>query len=102
MSISWQFLDSDLTFYFQVVPDVRRDDDMDIRQYVWFKKVPTGDKPECQVISGVVFPKNVVHKKMNCSFTQPKILMLSCAIEYQVSCILVEYYIFNVNNNANN
>eukprot|EP00795_Rhopilema_esculentum_P013781 gene13781-4710_t len=67
----------------QVVPDVRRDDDMDIRQYVWFKIVPVGDKPECQVVSGVAFPKNVVHKKMTCSFTQPKILMLSCAIEYQ-------------------
>ena len=68
----------------QVVPDVRRDDDMDIRQYVWFKAVPVGDKPECQVISGVVFTKHVVHKKMTCNFTQPRILMLSCAIEYQV------------------
>ena len=68
----------------QVVPDVRRDDDMDIRQYVWFKSVPVGDKPECQVISGVVFTKHVVHKKMTCNFTQPRILMLTCAIEYQV------------------
>ena len=72
-----------------MVPDVRRDDDMDIRRYVWFKKIPVGDKPDLQVISGVVFPKNVVHKKMNCSFTHPKILMLSCAIEYQVSIVEV-------------
>eukprot|EP00794_Sanderia_malayensis_P017724 gene17724-19496_t len=67
----------------KVVPDARRDDDMDIRRYVWFKKVPVGDVPECQVVSGVVFTKNVVHKKMNSNLTQPRILMLSCAIEYQ-------------------
>ena len=62
---------------------------MDIRHYVWFKKVPLGDRPDLKVVSGVVFPKNVVHKKMNCSFTHPKILMLSCAIEYQVCALPV-------------
>ena len=70
----------------QVVPDVRREDDMDIRRYVWIKKVPGGQEPDCEVVSGVVFTKNVAHKKMTCHFTQPRILMLGCAIEYQV-CI---------------
>ncbi|XP_065655744.1 1-phosphatidylinositol 3-phosphate 5-kinase isoform X3 [Hydra vulgaris] len=66
-----------------VVPDVHRDDDMDIRRYVWFTKVPGGLKSDCHLINGVVFPKNVSHKRMNTVFTSPKILMMSCAIEYQ-------------------
>lgn len=73
-------------FFDQVIPDVRRDDDMDIRHYVWCTKVPGGQKSDSHLVSGVVFPKNVAHKRMNCSFTQPRIMMMSCAIEYQVFC----------------
>ena len=65
------------------MPDVRRDD-MDIRRYVWIIKVVGGEKVDCRFISGVVLRKNVAHKRMSDSFTSPSILMLSCAIEYQV------------------
>ncbi|XP_066922727.1 1-phosphatidylinositol 3-phosphate 5-kinase-like isoform X3 [Clytia hemisphaerica] len=84
LSNSWK--DILLPFIFKisekVVPDVRRDD-MDIRRYVWITKVAGGQKKDCHFISGVVFRKNVAHKRMSGSFTSPSILMLSCAIEYQ-------------------
>lgn len=70
--------------FLQVVPDVVRGDDMDIRQYVWITKVPGGLKTDSHLVSGVVFRKNVSHKRMASFYKEPKILMMSCAIEYQV------------------
>ena len=68
-----------------MTPDVRKDDDMDICEYVKFKKIPGGSKSDCEVISGVVFTKNIANKKMASVLSNPKILVLSCAIDYQVS-----------------
>ncbi|KAL9957912.1 hypothetical protein ACROYT_G034867 [Oculina patagonica] len=67
----------------QVTPDVRKDDDMDICEYVKFKKIPGGNKSDCEMISGVVFTKNIANKKMASVLSNPKILVLSCAIDYQ-------------------
>ena len=67
----------------QVSPDVRKDDDMDICEYVKFKKIPGGNKRDCEMISGVVFTKNIANKKMASVLSHPKILVLSCAIDYQ-------------------
>ena len=58
---------------------------MDIRHYVKIKKIPGGSRSECRIVSGVVCTKNVVHKKMASSITQPKILMLACPVDFQVS-----------------
>ena len=77
----------------QVVPGVREEDDMDIRQYVKFKKIPGGSKSDCQLVSGVVFTKNITNKKMNCTLHNPKILVLSCAIDYQVRLVVVCLFI---------
>ncbi|XP_070571165.1 1-phosphatidylinositol 3-phosphate 5-kinase-like [Ptychodera flava] len=67
-----------------VKPDVRHDDDdMDIRQYVQFKKVPGGHKTDSCMVNGVVCTKNVAHKKMDTYILNPKILLLTSAIEYQ-------------------
>ena len=68
----------------QVTPDVRKDDGMDICDYVKFKKIPGGNKSDCEMISGVVFTKNIANKKMASVLSNPKILVLSCAIDYQV------------------
>ncbi|XP_078714192.1 1-phosphatidylinositol 3-phosphate 5-kinase isoform X1 [Lampetra fluviatilis] len=66
-----------------VRPDVKNDDDdMDIRQYVHIKKIPGGKKFDSVVLNGYVFSKNVVHKKMNSCIRNPKILLLTCSIEY--------------------
>ena len=71
--------------FIQVTPDNRKDDSMDICEYVKFKKIPGGNKSDCEMISGVVFTKNIANKKMASVLNHPKILMLNCAIDYQVS-----------------
>ncbi|XP_062544870.1 putative 1-phosphatidylinositol 3-phosphate 5-kinase [Armigeres subalbatus] len=58
-------------------------DAMDIRNYVFFKKVPGGKRKECQILGGVAFTKNVVHRQMMSRIEKPKILLLQCAIVYQ-------------------
>ncbi|XP_069701423.1 1-phosphatidylinositol 3-phosphate 5-kinase isoform X2 [Periplaneta americana] len=65
-------------------PDVRNDaDDMDIRQYVQFKKVPGGNRNESCIVNGVVCSKNVAHRAMATELTSPRILLLGCSIVYQ-------------------
>lgn len=56
---------------------------MDIRNFVNFKKVPGGSRSETEIINGVVFSKNVVHKGMSTRIKNPRILLLQCAIVYQ-------------------
>ncbi|XP_058126221.1 putative 1-phosphatidylinositol 3-phosphate 5-kinase [Anopheles ziemanni] len=58
-------------------------DAMDIRNYVYFKKVPGGERCESQILGGVVFSKNVAHKEMPQKVDKPRILLLQCAIAYQ-------------------
>ncbi|ETO00116.1 hypothetical protein RFI_37343, partial [Reticulomyxa filosa] len=41
-----------------------------------------GSIEDCQVINGLAFRKNVAHRKMRTSISQPKILLLDCPIEY--------------------
>ena len=74
-----------------MTPDVRKDDDMDICEYVKFKKIPGGNKSDCEMISGVVFTKNIANKKMASMLSNPKILVLSCAIDYQVSSVKAQW-----------
>ncbi|KAG0730325.1 1-phosphatidylinositol 3-phosphate 5-kinase [Chionoecetes opilio] len=65
-------------------PDVRNDsDDMDIRQYVQFKKVPGGSRGDCQIVNGAVCTKNVADKSMAVRLTDPQILLVASTIDYQ-------------------
>ncbi|XP_039284821.1 putative 1-phosphatidylinositol 3-phosphate 5-kinase [Nilaparvata lugens] len=66
-----------------IKPDLRNDENMDIRQYVQLKKVPGGSRSECCIVGGVVCSKNVAHRSMNAKLLNPRILLLSCAIMYQ-------------------
>ncbi len=85
-----------------VDPDVRNGDSLDIRPYVKIKVIPGntllrlihqfsnckflgGTTSECTYIDGVVFRKNVSHKKMasDGTKTNPKILLLAGGIEFQ-------------------
>lgn len=69
-----------------VKPDVKHDNDfMDIRKYIKIKKLPGYDKTKSQIINGLVFTKNVAHKKMNSELKNPTILLLRSSIEYQRS-----------------
>ena len=72
-------------------PDVRCGDSMDIRPYVKLKIIPGGSMHECEYVDGVVFRKNVSHKKMmsrndrdrSSVKENPKILILGGGIEFQ-------------------
>lgn len=68
-----------------VDPNVRRGDSLDIRPYVKLKIIPGGTMEESTYIDGVVFRKNVSHKKMtiNNSKLNPRILLLTGGIEFQ-------------------
>ncbi|XP_065940327.1 1-phosphatidylinositol 3-phosphate 5-kinase isoform X5 [Magallana gigas] len=67
-----------------VNPDVRVENDhMDIRKYVKFKKIPGGNKEQTCMIHGMVFTKNIAHKKMASQISNPQILLMNGSIEYQ-------------------
>ncbi|KAI9091886.1 hypothetical protein DFS34DRAFT_634485 [Phlyctochytrium arcticum] len=66
-----------------VQPDVRNGDFIDIRHYVKIKKIPGGIPADSEYICGVVCTKNVAHKRMVRTIFQPKILLLTFALEYQ-------------------
>ncbi|RYH31546.1 hypothetical protein EON65_02420 [archaeon] len=68
-----------------VDPDVKAGDSIDIRPYVKVKVIPGGMMSECIYIDGVVFRKNVAHKKMlmGGSKINPRILLLASGIEFQ-------------------
>ncbi|PIO37689.1 hypothetical protein AB205_0141790, partial [Aquarana catesbeiana] len=64
LALSWR--DIIVPLVCQVVqtvrPDVKNDDDMDIRQYVHIKKIPGGKKSDSVVVNGFVCTKNIAHK----------------------------------------
>ncbi|KAI8996739.1 hypothetical protein BC832DRAFT_297099 [Gaertneriomyces semiglobifer] len=66
-----------------IKPDVRAGDAIDVRHYVKIKKIPGGSPSDTEYVSGVVCSKNVSHKKMVKPIHQPKILLLTFAVEYQ-------------------
>jgi 1-phosphatidylinositol-3-phosphate 5-kinase len=79
MPLVWQCVDL-------VRPDVKHDNDlMDIRNYIKIKKLPGFEKSRSRIVNGLVFTKNVAHKKMNADMKNPKVLLLRSSIEYQRS-----------------
>ena len=85
---------------------------MDIRKYVKIKALPGGEPTSSAYYSGIVFTKNVTHKKMRreityvdlcyvlshhitshhislCLHRRPKILMLGFPIELQRSVLCI-------------
>jgi 1-phosphatidylinositol-3-phosphate 5-kinase len=67
----------------------RRPDLMDIREYVKVKIIPEGDLKECQYLNGVVFSKNLIHRRMRSHISKPKILLLNGALEYPQNIFLL-------------
>ncbi|KAF2224625.1 hypothetical protein BDZ85DRAFT_196656 [Elsinoe ampelina] len=65
-----------------VDPDVQHGDDMDIRNYIKLKKIPGGRPGDTAYVSGVVFSKNIALKGMKRSYVQPRIVIVTFAIEY--------------------
>jgi len=65
-----------------VNPDLHRGDDIDIRHYIKLKKIPAGKPRDTSYVSGVVFTKNIALKSMPRSIGNPRILIVTFAIEY--------------------
>ncbi|MBW0477926.1 hypothetical protein O181_017641 [Austropuccinia psidii MF-1] len=59
------------------------EDAADIRQLTKIKKIPGGQITDCEYIHGVVFTKNVVHKKMKTFCVNPRVLATSIPLEFQ-------------------
>lgn len=66
-----------------VDPDVRSGDSLDIRPYVKLKIIPGGSLQSNAFVNGVVFRKNVAHKKMATPKSNPRILLLGGGIDFQ-------------------
>ncbi|KAF2721768.1 hypothetical protein K431DRAFT_284459 [Polychaeton citri CBS 116435] len=66
-----------------VDPDVQlQNDDMDIRHYIKLKKVTGGRPGDTSYVSGIVFSKNVALKSMARHIRNPRIAIITFAIEY--------------------
>ena len=65
-----------------VEPNVRLGDDMDIRDYIKIKKIPGGRPRDATYVSGIVFTKNIALKSMARSIDNPRIAIVTFAIEY--------------------
>ncbi|XP_011694487.1 PREDICTED: 1-phosphatidylinositol 3-phosphate 5-kinase-like [Wasmannia auropunctata] len=77
LSIAHQIVD-------HVRPDLNHDaDNLDIRQYVQFKKCPGDSRDDCEIVSGIICSKNIAHRGMNAMIANPKILLLQCGLMYQ-------------------
>eukprot|EP01113_Clastostelium_recurvatum_P021918 TRINITY_DN2601_c0_g1_i3.p1 TRINITY_DN2601_c0_g1~~TRINITY_DN2601_c0_g1_i3.p1 ORF type:complete len:2157 (+),score=555.75 TRINITY_DN2601_c0_g1_i3:83-6553(+) len=63
--------------------DVARGDHMNICKYVKIKKIPGGTIQDCKYIDGFVLSKNVTNKHMRSNMDHPRVLLLSCPLEFQ-------------------
>ena len=58
--------------------------DMDPHSYVKIKKLQTGDDPtNSKVVEGLVFRKNVAHRRMRSNIPLAKIMLIRGALQYQ-------------------
>jgi 1-phosphatidylinositol-3-phosphate 5-kinase len=63
-------------------PNIRNGDEIDIRHYVKIKKIPGGVPQDSEYVHGVVCTKNLAHKKMKRTLNNPRVLILTFALEY--------------------
>ncbi|XP_041374474.1 1-phosphatidylinositol 3-phosphate 5-kinase-like isoform X2 [Gigantopelta aegis] len=86
LSMSWECVMSSIIAQISrfVKPDVQGEgDELDIRKYIHVKKIPGGQKTDTSMLHGVMFTKNIAHKKMQQQISNPQIMLLRGAIEYQ-------------------
>ncbi|KAG0460976.1 hypothetical protein HPP92_020986 [Vanilla planifolia] len=66
-----------------VKPDIKRGRSMDPSSYVKVKCIASGSPSDSTLIKGIVFTKNVKHKRMISQHKRPRLLLLGGALEYQ-------------------
>ncbi|KAJ1905043.1 Mitochondrial distribution and morphology protein 12, partial [Coemansia sp. IMI 209127] len=69
----------------RVRPNVLGGDRMDLRNYVRIKRIPGAAPANSQYISGLVFTKNLAHKRMPRYIDSPRIMLLTLPLEYSDS-----------------
>jgi len=57
--------------------------EIDIKRYAKVEKIPGGTIEESEVLSGVMFNKDVTHAGMRRKIQNPRIVMLDCNLEYK-------------------
>ena len=67
----------------KIRPRIKKGDLMDIREYVKVKIIPDGNINDSAYINGVVFNKNIAHKRLKSDIKNAKVLLLSGALEFQ-------------------
>merc|ERR550514_1816207 len=55
--------------------------EVDIKRYARVEKIPGGELDDCEVLSGVMFNKDVTHHKMRPDRKNPRVILLDCPLE---------------------
>jgi 1-phosphatidylinositol-3-phosphate 5-kinase len=63
--------------------NVRSGDHMDVLQYVKVKAIPGGSFDECSYTEGFVFDGNRAKRQMKSEWSNAKVLLLGCSMEYE-------------------
>ncbi|GAA5889767.1 hypothetical protein JCM5296_002336 [Sporobolomyces johnsonii] len=64
------------------VPNLHAGDAIDVRRYVRVKKLPGGRPRHSEFIDGVLFTKNLLHKKMARELSNPRIAVFSFPLDF--------------------
>lgn len=75
-------LEASLKISHQLKVDFNLNDKLDITNYVKIKKISKSSTDEASLINGVIFTKNLAHKKMASQMYNPTILLISFSLEY--------------------
>ncbi|KAJ2723869.1 Mitochondrial distribution and morphology protein 12 [Coemansia sp. Benny D115] len=65
----------------RVRPNVRAGDNMDLRRYVRIKRIPGGSPSDSQYVCGVVFTKDLAHRRMPRCIDHPQVMLLTLPME---------------------
>lgn len=63
--------------------DANDEVEIDIKRYAKVEKIPGGMLEDCQVLSGVMFNKDVTHPGMRRKMENPRVVLLDCPLEYK-------------------
>lgn len=64
-------------------PRVAEGDSMDVRRYIKIKRVPGGAPSDSEYISGTVFTKSILNKRLPRLLTNPRIMIFDYAFEFE-------------------
>merc|ERR1719265_1764574 len=62
-------------------PDGRKE--IDVKRYAKVEKISGGDLSQCEVLSGVMFNKDITHPRMRRLIKNPRVVLLDCPLEYK-------------------